>query len=654
MPTDVRELLERGAPLPLRDVDVDALSARGRQWRRRRTAVTAAAVAAVVSLAVLPLPGLLSPPTRVAFDPPTNDSLTGTWVSTDTDGSSQTMKIRAEGAEAYGVVLNDDAATVCSGAPATLTGTGQIEGAELVLPAPVLTCDDGTTPVPVDGSSLEEAVRDYTLVYDSESATLTDNFGIRWQRPLATPVAERTEPIATGPLWPQSNMKEVREAQERADAGDPDYTWQVDRVLDDGRGPFDAQIFNRFLTEKLGWDQFRCCKQGFNETLLWSRYETGVVEQEFVRCGDGSSNTMYPEDPDDGGCAPTSGDSGYERVRLAAYQPVDGGPTGIWVIQSSVQQPNFHQVKPLSDEEIARSIEPYLEARLAGKRADGYGPARIPLLYASSDGARYERFDYEVVAGPDWPFGIVHLKVRLFAGETVVEQPFKIELDSSSVVTPAPPFRLTMLDYDSGDRATTENGVLVPDPHDIFGSRVNFSADPTTWNDTYFGPHGPDTLTLVLNQEDTHVLAVLGDPLTPTGTCDVGNRPASADVLISNLRSIPNLSVSPPRPTRVGSMDAVQLDVTAGDQGEGCVVAPDASEQPFIGPGVLAPRPDHNHPEQRLWWGVGRNYRARLYVFDVADTTRTLTILVMAPKADFEAVLAAAQPVIHSFTLQEK
>lgn len=70
MPTDVRELLERGAPTPLRDVDIDAVSARGRQWRRRRSATAAAAVAAVVALAVLPLPGMLSPPTRIVFDQP--------------------------------------------------------------------------------------------------------------------------------------------------------------------------------------------------------------------------------------------------------------------------------------------------------------------------------------------------------------------------------------------------------------------------------------------------------------------------------------------------------------------------------------------------------------------------------------------------------
>ena len=68
MPTDVRELLEGGAPTPLRDVDVGAVSARGRQWRRRRNTGAAAALAAVVALAVLPMTRLLSPSPTVVLE----------------------------------------------------------------------------------------------------------------------------------------------------------------------------------------------------------------------------------------------------------------------------------------------------------------------------------------------------------------------------------------------------------------------------------------------------------------------------------------------------------------------------------------------------------------------------------------------------------
>ena len=41
-------------------------------------------------------------------------------------------------------------------------------------------------------------------------------------------------PPASGGMWPQSSLDEVREAQELADAGDPAYTWQVDPQLSSG------------------------------------------------------------------------------------------------------------------------------------------------------------------------------------------------------------------------------------------------------------------------------------------------------------------------------------------------------------------------------------------------------------------------------------
>ena len=48
----------------------------------------------------------------------------------------------------------------------------------------------------------------------------------------------------------------------------------------------------------------------------------------------------------------------------------------------------------------------------------------VPLLYATTTGAPYERSEIERVSGPHWPYGEMEFKVRLFAegGETVVEQ----------------------------------------------------------------------------------------------------------------------------------------------------------------------------------------------------------------------------------------
>ena len=54
---------------------------------------------------------------------------------------------------------------------------------------------------------------------------------------------------------------------------------------------------------------------------------------------------------------------------------------------------------------------------------------KIPLLYATTSDAPYERSEFELVQGPVWPSGWMEFKVRLFAegGETVVEQPFVVD-----------------------------------------------------------------------------------------------------------------------------------------------------------------------------------------------------------------------------------
>ena len=651
---ELHDILEREAASYAPPPDLlERVRERGRQRERNRRAGTTLVALLVIAVGIVSLPRMLPQPSVVLEQPP--DPLVGTWASVDADGSSQTMEIRAVDGGRYAIVVNDEAATVCSGVPATMTGTGQLDGAGLVIAAPVLECDDGSTPVPVDGSSLEDAVRDYTVVYDAETATLTDSFGVEWHRPSATPDDVTVEADPRDVFWPQSSLEEAREAQRRADAGDPAYTWQVDGALDNGERPSDAAIFARFLTEELGWDGFRCCEErNWGESMHWTGDGIRVVKADFIRCAGGASNTLYPDDPDGRTCAPTRGDGGYERVRVTAHQPVDDGPKGIWVIQGSHPQPPFHQVAPLSDAEIADAVEPFLQARVDGKGAGervGSNPTRIPLLYATSDGARYERFDYEVVDGPIWPFGIVYLNVRLFAdgGETVVEQPFRLEEDSQVVVQPAPPHRLFVLEYASGDTPTTENGAPVPEPYSLFGGRVTFAADQS-WEDVFFGPHGPDVIGLYRSNKHDQLFTVVGDPVAPTGTCDVGDQSPSADALVRSVRSRPNLSVSEPRPTRVGSIDAVALDVTAGDHGEGCEAPPGAYEQPEDGPAVLAPRAGPNHPERRLWWGVGSDNRARLYVFELpGNPARTVAILVMAPKPDFDSVLDAAQPILDSF-----
>src|SRR3990170_1976698 len=197
-----------------------------RRDRRQRNQRVAAGVLgiAVFALAAIGFVRLLGSERTPASDP--RSPFAGTWISTsDADGGTQTMTVQVFADGAVEIVVTDDVATVCSLTPSTMTGTGRIEaGTALVIPAPVYTCDDGSEPETLSGPPLEEQLRDLTFVLDAGTETLTDNFGGVWLREGG----EVPEPAISGEMWPQSTLDEVRAAQERADAGDPNYTWQVD------------------------------------------------------------------------------------------------------------------------------------------------------------------------------------------------------------------------------------------------------------------------------------------------------------------------------------------------------------------------------------------------------------------------------------------
>ena len=120
-----------------------------------------------------------------------------------------------------------------------------------------------------------------------------------------------TDVPSTGvqPLWPQTSLEEVHRAQLLADAGDPRYTWQVDRALGGQvaqHHPDDAEIFGRFLSQELGWGNF-----------LWDEvfaHPDGLDPGDvvYIRCAAGRTDPGYPTDPENPGCAPTiSASSGW-------------------------------------------------------------------------------------------------------------------------------------------------------------------------------------------------------------------------------------------------------------------------------------------------------------------------------------------------------
>ena len=176
-----------------------------RQPSRRRLVMTIAFWAAAAALLVVALAAVIRPDDRqdpadhpsipdvppptleVAPDPgPQPTPFEGNWVSTDTDGSTQMMEIGRSG-NAFEVVVRDDSAGVCSGVPSSTTGAGALDAdGALVLPQPLLTCNDGSIPAAASGPPLEEQLANLTFTHDATKGELTDNFGTIWRlRPRA-------------------------------------------------------------------------------------------------------------------------------------------------------------------------------------------------------------------------------------------------------------------------------------------------------------------------------------------------------------------------------------------------------------------------------------------------------------------------------------
>ncbi len=291
--------------------------------------------------------------------------------------------------------------------------------------------------------------------------------------PTTTPVIPPTTVSAPEPdptplvKWPQSSLEEVREAQELADAGDPNYTWQLEPNMASilmGTEQVDTpEILARLLREELGWEEFALV------AIPGNAAESGGIRAEglqFIRCEPGKSNPIWPDDPRFGGCAPTIDDFHYERVEIYVAQPGKRGPEGIWVASMWGEVDPFEQVAPLTDAEIAAIMEPFLQARIAGEGAEQYlgdlsagdwlssGWLAPGFLYATSTGAPYERAEFEVVNGGEWPGGSMTVKVRLFAdgGQTVVEQTFSLWRDVAG--------RWPL--YHHQDDQSTENGQPLP------------------------------------------------------------------------------------------------------------------------------------------------------------------------------------------------
>jgi hypothetical protein len=614
-----RSVLERQIErVELRPFTLEGFHRRREHKQRNRRIGSAVVVLALAAAGIGTLVRTFSSSTIPASDPPI--PFLGTWVTTDADGSTPMMTIRAPQDGAVEIVVHDDLASVCSGAPSTMTGTGRLEGAgELLIPLPVLTCDDGTEPQALSGPPLEEQLRNLTFVHDPEDDALTDNFGQVWQREGA----EGPEPAISGEMWPQSSLEEVRAAQELAEVGDPDYTWQVEAKFADVRYGTWRRLYNgqvelvdRFLREVLGWEAYL-------QNPLVGGADHSLTDQHFLRCVPGQTNPLYPPRPwyPDGlskSCAPTIDDLTYESVSLDLVQPGRQGPDGIWVV-SNWRPTTFAQVDPaVTEAQATQRLEEFLAARIAGRGAEGYVDVyagwvepQVPLLYATTSGSPYERSEFERGAGPWWPYGgNIEFEIRLFAEDgTVVEQEIHSHWDGG--VSAGIEGGLAL------GGTTTENGRPVRMLFAQFGGEVTYSS--------------PSQNSMVVGDErEPEGRLDFTDPAVFWSKCARGPVPADAAAFAQAVIADPNFETTAPVAARVGGVEAVAIDVVLSPTGRVCL-AYRTDSQSWI---------HALEPEQRL----------RLFLVDLPEgmSMRTLAITVMAPEENFEEVIEEADPILDS------
>jgi len=264
-----------------------------------------------------------------------------------------------------------------------------------------------------------------------------------------------------------------------------------------------------------------------------------------------------------------------------------------------------------------------------------YDDVDVPLLYATTSGAPYERYEIERVDRPRWPGAFMIFSARLFADgdATVVEQEIRW-LQGEGL----------WMDFNT----TTENGQPVDLSHTSSDGEVTVSA-PSTWDVLWPGEDGvaheiaPDVWFGILwadvpdRDGDGYTIGLV-DPVAYDAWCAANggtpllSAPAGAAAIAQELIADPNFETTAPVAARVGGVEAVSIDVTLAPGGTHCV------------PGMIA---------ISRWvhaLATGPGLRLRLYLVDLPEgmSVQTLAITVVAPEERFEEFIEETAPIIES------
>ena len=379
-----------------------------------------------------------------------------------------------------------------------------------------------------------------------------------------------------------------------------------------------------------------------------------------------------------GGAATTTGTGRLEAENKLVFpepvatcddQPVEGLPPLEEVLQNLTftydsgtdtltdnLTDNSESVWTRADTELTEFLNGFVEARVAGAGAQQYlnGENReedIPLLYATSSGAPYERGEFEQVRGIQWPRGRMAVKVRLFAGDTVVEQlifwrpvgPLGLDYDPDGFGTHIAP--------------TTEDGQPLAMTYNLFGGDVTMHvAHPWIGGGDFLRliPEGTVAPTTDGGERiDWDEFWVMADPAIGGKGCQTAS-PGDVAVLVESIRSSPGLEATAPVTVNASGTEALMMDVVVA---AGATIRVAVNEEynpcpnellnPILDQGVGS---SMTVVSEGVMSGQATGERMRLYLFDIPNgsTIRTMAIAIVAPESRFERAVDAAAPVVDS------
>ncbi len=323
------------------------------------------------------------------------------------------------------------------------------------------------------------------------------------------------------------------------------------------------------------------------------------------------------------------------------------------------------RVTPPSEAEVSELLNGFLAARIAGEGAHEYlGAEEVPLLYATTSGASYERAEFEPVPDIEWPYGFRAFRVRLFAGDTVVEQLFFTPYDEP-IQLPADG-RLG-LEYDrdgfgTNIAPTTEDGQPVALPYNVFDGEVTLHiAHP--WIFTDYGDLGGWTFGRLIpegivapttdggERSEWDELFLMADPVLVGTDCQRGAGQADLGVLVESIQSYPGVETTAPIAASVGGVEALVMDVKIPAGAATPVVLDEGGD--LCANGLLNPVGGwmgYSLDSSGVATGTASGEWVRLFLFDMpaSSSVRTMAIAIVAPESSFERAVKAAAPVVDS------